>query len=310
MGYNPLLKVRETGHTALHSAALYGPMGRWHVNDTSRVFARIVPMLSAAPVQDNNLATPFHLVAFGISGTNRARLYEIMLHVFFTQLKGRPEKASDVLNIQDQQGNTMMHYLAECSSLSEKILLDLWEFDISFEIKNKEGQTAYDISVKHNNKPIIELFGPDATATPSTLTSSSSKQPKTRKRRHFDLHNFKEDKETRRRRKPNRYDPTFHDEVPKFLQLDVQKVKKKKKKMESQSETGNLSDSDTDVEKSMESNSEEAGGNRSRTSVESAVVSSSLSVNLSKNLYVDGEKFELSSQPSAAENASHAGKSH
>ena len=53
---------------------------------------------------------------------------------------------------------------------------------------------------------------------------------------------------------------------------------------------------DTDVEKSMESNSEEAGGNRSRTSVESAIVSSSLSVNLSKNLYVDGEKFELSSQ--------------
>ena len=100
MGYNPLLKVRETGHTALHSAALYGPMGRWHVNDTSRVFARIVPMLfDALFIQDNNLATPFHLVAFGISGTNRARLYEIMLHVFFTQLKSRPEKASDVLNI-------------------------------------------------------------------------------------------------------------------------------------------------------------------------------------------------------------------
>lgn len=40
---------------------------------------------------------------------------------------------------------------------------------------------------------------------------------------------LRRDKETRSRRKPTRYDPTFHDEVPKFLQREGTRKKKKKR---------------------------------------------------------------------------------
>lgn len=125
-GYNPLLKLQDSGRTALHSVALYGPMARWHVNDTERLFVKIVPLLSRGLfVQDNQLATPFHLVALGVSGDSRVKFYEALLRIFLGQLESQRERGRDILNVQDREGNTMLHYLAESATVAETIILEL-----------------------------------------------------------------------------------------------------------------------------------------------------------------------------------------
>jgi ankyrin repeat protein len=302
-GYNPVLKVQDSGRTALHCVALYGPMARSHVNDTERVFKKIVPLLSdCLYVQDTELATPFHLVALGMTGDNRTKLYETLLYIFLKQLEDNPERGRNVLNVQDRQGNTMLHYLVESSLVSETILIKLLSYGISCKIQNKGGQTAVDVS---HNKLVTDIFNPEQSM--ETVTESSHdprKNPNPKRSKVRIASQFQSNRVSRMRRKPSRYDPTFHDEVPKFLQLELTKSKRVRQKPDKEKK-----EDDMDASSSTQSNADEAANDKHAVAREPVSPSSSSLQSVQKTS-VDVQQRDLGKSSDLAKSSSHAGLSH
>ena len=82
------------------------------------------------------------------------------------------------------------------------------------------------MSSKSGNKIITEIFTPGASNTVTQRITKREEVPNPKRPKVHIPPEFQGDRISRMRRKPSRYDPTFHDEVPKFLQLEVTKSKR------------------------------------------------------------------------------------
>lgn len=118
-GFSSLDQSEETGETALHAAALYLVDARRKVAPAKYIFERLVGLLrDSMIVQDNEMASPMHRAAEQLILGVHPDHYEHCLVVMLAQTVSAFGCASQVADLQNRDGDTVLHILCKYDSVT------------------------------------------------------------------------------------------------------------------------------------------------------------------------------------------------
>ena len=125
------------------------------------------------PLQDKALQTPLHAAAIKlISGAN-SDFYEECLTQMVKKAVENPGKTADILNAQDQHGNTCLHYLAQ-NEIGFVALRAIVEGKGDMAIKNKKKLTPLDVANNKGSTRIIKILTAAAKKTQNSSRYDSN----------------------------------------------------------------------------------------------------------------------------------------
>ena len=113
-GFSCLDQAEDTGGTALHAATLHLVAARRKVAPAKYIFERLVGLLrESLIIQDNEMASPMHRAAEQLALGVHADHYEHCLIMMLVQAVNEFGTASLVTDLQNQDGNTVLHILCK-----------------------------------------------------------------------------------------------------------------------------------------------------------------------------------------------------
>ena len=109
------------------------------------------------PLQDKALQTPIHSAATKLITGFKSEYYEYCLEQMVAKAVEIPGKTAEILNAQDQHGNTALHYLAQ-NELGFVALRAIVNAGGDISIRNKKKLSPLDIAMNNGSTRIIKIL--------------------------------------------------------------------------------------------------------------------------------------------------------
>jgi ankyrin repeat protein len=146
-GFSCLDQCKETGQTALHAATLYLVDARRKVAPAKYIFERLVGLLrDSLIIQDNEMASPMHRAAEQLVQGVHPDHYEHALLVMLSESVSAFGHASQVADLQNKDGDTVLHILCKYDSVSPPTIKAFVEAGANTSIRNSEGLTPDEVA--------------------------------------------------------------------------------------------------------------------------------------------------------------------
>ncbi|KAL9974856.1 hypothetical protein ACROYT_G011952 [Oculina patagonica] len=155
-GFSTTVRSSDTQETALHRCILC-----LHYANIRRLYEKIRQMINmlkdCLSLQDKALQTPIHSAATKLITGIKSEYYEYCLEQMVAKALEIPGKTTEILNAQDQHGNTALHYLAqnELGFVALRAIVDAGG-DVS--IRNKKKLSPLDVAMNNGSRRIIKIL--------------------------------------------------------------------------------------------------------------------------------------------------------
>lgn len=157
-GFNVTVRTSGSQETALHRSVLcLSYSDRRHSIDKIK---RLVHLLKdCLPLQDKAMQTPLHAASVKlITDTARNGFYSEFVMAMVAKAMEIPEKTTDILNAQDNQGNTALHYLAQNDNFGFVPLCSIINAGGDVSILNKKKLRPLDLAMNKGCTSIIKTL--------------------------------------------------------------------------------------------------------------------------------------------------------